>query len=73
MLNTKQLLIACGKGEFPQVSHPILGIGQVVTIKNNGRNFGCSVKFEVPDYDVWFTDSQDTDKRTKYMRELTLI
>lgn len=72
-MTTKELLIACGSGVMPKVKNEVFGIGQVTTIKDNDRYIGCAVKFESPNYDIWFWDSNETDKRTKYMRELSLL
>lgn len=60
---------------MPCVDHPALGFGRVTVIKDkaDGSNFrGCAVRFDNMNYDVWFHDSTDTDKRSKYLRELTI-
>jgi hypothetical protein len=60
-----------------KVDHDIRGatsrIGKVVVIKDNGRHRGCAVQFPGLNYDTWFSDSEETDARSKYMRQLTLL
>lgn len=70
-----ELLTSCSKGTLPLVLHEKFGVGCVTTIKHqsDGSKFkGCAVRFYSIPYDTWFSDSDDTDKRSKYMRELIL-
>lgn len=67
----EELLRACGNnGRLPEVVYNGK-IGKVTTIRDNGLLKGCSVNLG-KDYDDWFHDSESTDKRSKYMRDLTL-
>jgi hypothetical protein len=79
-MTMKELLKACGDGEMPKVkliSHRKYiaegSIGQVVTIKNNRSFGGCSVDFGIINYDCWFHDSEDNDKRSSYMYQLEIV
>jgi hypothetical protein len=76
----EELLKACASGEMPKVK--LIGthrnittgaIGQVVTIKKNRNHGGVSVDFGIINYDCWFHDSKDEDKRSNYMYQLELI
>jgi hypothetical protein len=59
--------------KFPSVFHKEFGVGNVTTIKDNGKYKGVGITFvNGPNYEVWFWDSGDTDKRTRYMRDLVL-
>lgn len=69
----KEILRACASGEMPCVETKDGTMGQVVTIKSNGRHKGIAVYFSGVGCDTWFTDSDDTDNRTKYMRDLRLV
>ncbi len=75
----EEILKACSSGKLPKVlsSCPIKyaqsAKGTVTTIKANGKHSGVGVTFEGLDYELWFHDSDDTDKRTRYLRDLTLI
>ena len=68
----EELLIACSSGKMPKVRTQGGSIGTVCVIKDNGRHKGCAVNFPGIAWDTWFTDSDETDKRTRYMRELSL-
>lgn len=74
----QELLKSCSEGEFPTVQYigeirfAKSNIGKVNTVKENGRHKGCAVTFEGLNYSTWFSDSEETDKRTKYMRDLIL-
>ncbi len=48
-----------------------IGIVQELKILNE-KNRGCGVKFPGLNYNTWFHDSDGTDKRTKYMRDLEI-
>lgn len=48
-----------------------IGIVQEVKILNE-KNKGCGVSFPGLNYNTWFHDSDGTDKRTKYMRDLEI-
>jgi len=67
----EELLKASANG-LPKVNYNG-NIGKVTTIKDNGRYRGCAVNFFGKSYDDWFHDSDETDKRSKYMRDLTVI
>lgn len=76
----EELLIACSCGKMPTVEligKPVKfsnqNLGVVTTIKDNGRHRGVAVKFKDLDYDTWFHDLDDTDKRSRYMRELKIV
>lgn len=45
--------------------------GRITAIKDNGDYKGCSARF-LNNYDEWFWAETGTDKRKKYMSELTL-
>lgn len=48
--------------------------GVVEVIKHNIHGHkGCAVRFPGHSYDTWFHDSEDTDRRSNYMRDLELI
>ncbi len=55
---------------FVAVNRATSNIGKVVALKDNGKFKGCAVQFPGLDYDIWFTDSNETDKRSRYMYHL---
>ncbi len=65
------LLNACAYGSLPKVKYNNAD-GAVTTIKDNGKYKGCGVSFPGIYGEVWFWDSPETDKRSRYMRDLTL-
>lgn len=75
----KELLIACGAGEMPMVEasetpkNAKSNIGQVLNIKFRDPYTGCGVLFPGLNYLVWFNADDGTDKRSRYMRKLTLL
>lgn len=78
-MNFSELLIACGSGKMPRViytgdNHKKIKkgtSGTITTIKDNGRHKGVAVNFG-NDWDDWFHESDDTDKRSLYLRDLTI-
>ncbi len=76
--NFEDILKACLSGKMPRVqsSEPIKFTnetkGTVTTIKANAKHCGVGVTFDGLNYELWFTESDDTDKRTRYIRQLTL-
>ncbi len=83
MLTFEELLKACSSGEMPQVfvDDTIRGassnVGTVVCIKkqnvSNWHTQGCAVHFPGMKYTIWFNAVTETDKRSRYMAELTLL
>lgn len=74
-MTMKELLKACGSGEMPRVlltDDLCYRTGTICTIKN-GSTKGCAVIFDTSRYEQWFHDSQETDRRRRYMRDLMLI
>lgn len=70
----KELLTKSAElGEFPRVFYPEHGPGTITVLKNNRSYKGCGVQFDSLNYDKWFWDSDEADKRTKYMRDLTFL
>lgn len=69
-----ELLKACAEaGDFVKVSHKGK-VGIVTTFKGGGSHFkGCAVRFDDKTYDDWFWDSDETDNRRKYMRDLSFF
>lgn len=74
----EEVMSYCATGKMPRVhyngklnhnNHK----GQVTTIKNNGKHRGVGVMFDGLEYEMWFHDSEDTDKRTRYMRDLAVL
>jgi hypothetical protein len=63
--------LACQSGKMPQVITNSGVVGQVTTIKDNGKHRGIGVQFPDLNYETWFNDSNDTDKRFRYMRDLS--
>lgn len=68
-----ELIKACAKGRLPKVKTGTGLVGQVSVIKDNGRHKGIGVVFPGLEYDTWFNDSEETDKRSRYMRELVIV
>lgn len=66
-------------GDFPEVEVSITpkfatsNRGKVTVIKSNGRHSGVGVLFPGLNYDIWFHNSDDTDKRSRYIRDLILV
>ncbi len=57
--------------QFPEVRHNQLGVGKVVLLsEGNDHTLGCGVQFSKRQWKDWFWDSDKSDKRTKYMRDL---
>lgn len=75
MTFTELLETVGAEAKLPEVFHKELGVGRVTVIKDqaDGSKFrGCAVRFPQLNYDTWFTDSKETDKRSKYLRDLWL-
>lgn len=70
-MNWTDLLMELSKGEMPNVSYNGK-IGKVVLIKDNGRHKGIGVDFG-KGYDDFFHEEVKSDKRSKYINELTLV
>lgn len=79
-MTRQELLDALPKG-FPKVEFTGLpplkfvssNIGQVTSIRLIGKHIGVGVQFEGVNYDHWFHDSDETDKRSRYLRDLKLV
>jgi hypothetical protein len=74
----QELLQACGTGFMPRVRRGTR-IGTVQAIKlpssrNNAKQHnGCAVLFDGENYEVWYHNSDETDKRRVYMRDLEIV
>lgn len=74
-----ELLHHMAAGNFKvQVKHPLMhatsDIGIVQEIKIFGeKNVGCGVNFPGTNWNTWFHQSDETDKRKRYMRDLQPI
>jgi hypothetical protein len=74
-----ELLKAFSHGKMPSVKVENIpefstsNVGVVSVIKDNGRHRGVGVVFPGLKYDTWFHDSDGTDKRSKYLRDLHLV
>lgn len=69
----KELLTACSSGDMPCVKDTVTGsIGKVVVIKQNRNHRGVGVQFYCISFDVWYHDSDDNDKRSRYMHQLEI-
>lgn len=80
-MTIEQLLKACSSGNMPRVRietpvrHSTAHTGIVTTIKQSADcegHTGCAVRFDGMKYDSWFHAKTGTDKRTRYMSELSL-
>lgn len=67
------LIKACASGSLPKVKTEKGTIGQVSVIKANDRYRGIGVALPELNYDLFYHDSEDTDKRSRYMRDLSLV
>lgn len=73
-----ELLISLSSGHFPRVNssikhrHAESSSGVVTTIKDSHGYRGCAVRFDGMTYDTWFYDDPGTDKRMRYMDQLTI-
>ncbi len=78
-LTFTDILKACGNGQLPKVyttnpkNNDQLIFGTVTTIKHNGKHFGVGVTFDGLNYESWFYESDDDDKRSRYIRDLKII
>jgi hypothetical protein len=68
----EEVLKACAIGEMPKVKDSVGRVGQVITIKNGDGYHGIAVLFDDQNWADWFRAGDDTDRRRKYMRDLTL-
>lgn len=66
----EELLQASASG-LPKVMYNGVD-GRVTVIKDNGSFKGCACRFK-ENYDHWFYAADGDDKRSKYMKDLTLI
>ncbi len=71
-LTFEDVLKACAGGNMPKVVTEKGTVGIVTTIKDNGRYKGIAVKLWGMDYDLWFHESDSSDKRSRYIRDLKL-
>lgn len=82
-ITVKEVLMRSQTGVLPKVRAKVdvrkdvkAGeVGQVVVVKQyttNSGYLGIAVSF-TKNFDVWFHESDETDKRTAYMRDLEFI
>lgn len=75
----QEILYACGQGYMPRVkvekplSPNASRYGEVIGIKNGDGFEGVIVNFPGMSCNTWFHAEDGTDKRKKYMKDLTLI
>lgn len=73
-MTVKDLLKEAGSGEMPSVIDVTTReTGRVTCIKSNDNYRGCEVKFPLKNWNVWYHDSEEKDKRSRYMRDLVFI
>lgn len=74
-----EILKSCSSGKLPRVTTNIEVpytshvTGTITTIKQNSRHCGVGVTFDGLAYEVWHHDSKDNDKRSRYIRNLSLL
>lgn len=69
----EELLIACGRGELPEVIDAKDGnIGAISVIKNDHSFKGVAVRYGKIPYNIRYYANDQGDKRKRHMGDLTL-